>query len=84
VPFGTEEALIRRGGLCYAAGMKFTDDYDAKLEIWAREGKVHPLPRAVGLPRFGARRFNSHEEMNAWKRDLLDEIASNGGVQWTK
>lgn len=64
--------------------MKISDDYDAKLTIWAQEAKVYPLPKAVGLPRFGSKRFRSYEEMNAWKRDYLDAIARQGGVQWTK
>ena len=63
---------------------KSTDNYEAKLDIWAREGKVCPLPKATGLPRFGARRFGSYREMNAWKRQLLDRIAAQGGVRWTK
>lgn len=42
------------------------------------------MPKAVGIPRFGARKFASYREMNAWKRKLLAEIAAKGGVQWTK
>jgi hypothetical protein len=64
--------------------VKATDDYRAKLDIWAREGKVSPLPKAVGIPRFRAKKFRSHQEMNAWKRQLLAEIAANGRLQWTK
>lgn len=63
--------------------MKRTDDYDSKLEMWARESRVHPLPRARGLPRFKSRKFSSYKAFNAWKRGLLDEIARNGGVTWT-
>jgi hypothetical protein len=62
---------------------KYTDNYDAKHEIWARDGKVHSLPRIVNMPRFGSVKFNSYEEMNTWKKKLLDEIAQMGGVQWT-
>ena len=64
--------------------MKFTDNYDAKFDIWVRESKVHPLPRFTGMPKFRSRKFSSYEEFNAWKRDLLDEIARQGGVKWTK
>ena len=64
--------------------MKITDDYDAKLEIWARERKVYPLPKVQGLPRFHPQKFSSYAEFNAWKRGLLDEIALRGGVTWTK
>ena len=64
--------------------MKFTDDYTAKFTIWARENRVVPLPRIANLPRFKSRKFNSYEEFNAWKKDLLDQIARAGGVQWTR
>jgi hypothetical protein len=64
--------------------MKFTDDYSAKFEIWARESKVHPLPKVVGLPHFGHRKFDNYTDFNRWKKDLLDQIAAAGGVKWTK
>ena len=63
--------------------MKRTDDYEAKLAIWARNPRVVPLPKVTGLPRFGCKRFNSYEEMNAWKSEFLVEIARKGGVAWT-
>lgn len=64
--------------------MKFTDDYTAKFTIWARENRVVSLPRITNLPKFKSRKFNSYEEFNAWKKDLLGQIARAGGVQWTK
>lgn len=64
--------------------MKVTDRYDGKLEIWAREGKVTRMPRITNLPRFGHRRFNSYEELNAWKQSVRDELLKQGGAQWTK
>ena len=64
--------------------MKITDDYSGKLEIWARESKVVRLPRIANLPRFGHRRFNSYDELHAWKQSLLDQIAEQGGAKWTK
>ena len=64
--------------------MKATDNYSAKLDLWAREATVWPLPKAVGIPTFSARKFRSYRELNAWKRKLLAEIARNGGVQWTR
>ena len=64
--------------------MKITDNYAAKLEIWARESKVYPLPVAAGIPRFGSKKFKSYEEFNAWKKGLLAQIAAGGGVKWTK
>ncbi len=64
--------------------MKRSDDYSAKLEMWAAEPRVYPLPQIVRLPRFKAMKFKSHAEMNAWKQQLLDRIASQGGVRWRK
>ena len=66
------------------AVVKYTDDYQAKYRIWAKEGRVHPLPRCVGWPEFHSKKFSSYEEMNAWKRELLLEVARKGGVRWTK
>ena len=64
--------------------MKTMDRYDAKYEIWAREGKVARMPSLANLPRFGHRRFDSYEELNAWKQSLRDELLRQGGAQWTK
>jgi hypothetical protein len=63
--------------------MKIANDYKAKLEIWAAEGRAVAMPRATGFPRFGCQRFSSGAEMNAWKKELLAETARQGGVQWT-
>jgi len=63
--------------------MKIADDYKAKLEIWAAEGRVVAMPHATGLPHFGSRRFSSGAEMNAWKKEFLAETARRGGVRWT-
>ena len=62
--------------------VKITGDYKAKLKVWALDLKVCRMPEAVGLPYFGHKRFNSHKEMNDWKREYLAEIASKGGVKW--
>ncbi len=64
--------------------MKITDDYNAKLKMWANNKRVVSLPRMVGIPKFGCRRFSSGDEMNAWKKELLSEIARKGGVGWMK
>ena len=64
--------------------MKITDDYSGKIEIWARESKAVRLPRIANLPRFGHRRFNTYEELKAWKQSLLDELLKQGGAQWMK
>jgi hypothetical protein len=64
--------------------MKYIDDYDAKLDIWVREARVYAMPRLANLPRFGHKSFRSHEEMNAWKKELLDRLAESGGARWEK
>ncbi len=33
--------------------MKKSNDYKAKLELWAADGRVVRMPRAVGFPAFG-------------------------------
>jgi len=63
--------------------MKISDDYAAKVRLWAASPRVRPIPRLSNLPRFGSKKFNSYDEMNAWKRQLLKEIAANGGCRWT-
>ncbi len=55
--------------------MKISDDYRAKVRLWAEVPRVVPLPVAPALPRFPAQRFSTHEEMNRWKRALLREVA---------
>jgi hypothetical protein len=64
--------------------VKISDDYDAKIALWARESRVYPLPKMINLPAFKSRKFRSYEEFNAWKRQYLEEIAAAGGVKWTK
>jgi len=63
--------------------MKISDDYRAKLEFWAKNPKVHPALRITDLPHFGHRRFNSYEEMNEWKKGILDQLAKEGGAKWS-
>jgi len=64
--------------------MKCVDDYSAKLEIWAKEGRAYAVPTLSNLPYFGHRKFSSHEEMNAWKKELFDQLVKNGGAKWTR
>ena len=63
--------------------MKFTDDYNAKYVIWARESRVYALPRITGLPHFGSKKFSSYEDLNRWKRALLLDAAATGSIRWT-
>lgn len=64
--------------------MRRVDDYRAKYAIWASRPKVQRMPEFVGVPKFGARRFDTYDEMNDWKRELLREIARRGGLTWTR
>jgi hypothetical protein len=62
--------------------VKLSDDYKAKIRLWAANPTVVESPQPESLPRFGARRFNSHAEMNDWKRAYLRRIAQAGGCRW--
>ena len=62
--------------------VKITDDYGAKLKIWAESRTVARMPEVVGLPLFGHKRFNSYKELNDWKKAYLAEIARKGGIKW--
>lgn len=59
--------------------MKVTDDYKAKTRLWAEHPRVVAPPPGPPLPRFTARKFRTHAEMNQWKDALLREIAGETG-----
>jgi len=56
--------------------MKVTGDYKAKTRLWAEHLKVVPPLPGPPLPRFAARKFRTHVEMNRWKTALLRQTAS--------
>jgi hypothetical protein len=64
--------------------MKVTDDYKAKMRLWAEHPRVVAPPPGPPLPRFKARKFRTHAEMNRWKAALLrqtvHEAARDGSV----
>jgi len=62
--------------------MKASDDYSAKLRMWAERPEVRPMPKLANIPAFRSRKFNSYAEMNAWKSELLRMIAAQG-CRWT-
>jgi hypothetical protein len=68
----------------YIPIMKYTDDYNAKFEIWAKEKKIHPLPNFDFPFRIESKKFSSYEEFNRWKDDLLLRIADAGGLKWKR
>jgi hypothetical protein len=55
--------------------VKISDDYHAKVRLWARRPTVVALPPGPPLPKFDAQRFRTHEDMNRWKHALLRELA---------
>lgn len=62
-------------GSCDNAAVKITDDYQAKVRLWARQPVVATRPSGPPLPKFPAQKFRTHEEMNQWKQALLRELA---------
>ena len=60
----------------------YRDDYKAKIKLWAENPRVAPLPKMTLPIRVGVQRFASYEAYNAWKRDVLRQIAGAGGVKW--
>jgi hypothetical protein len=54
---------------------KITDDYLAKVRLWAANPRVIPLPPGPKIPHFPPQRFRSHAEMNEWKRLLFLRMA---------
>jgi hypothetical protein len=60
-----------------AVGMKITDDYRAKIRLWAQDRRVAPEPAPPELPQFRKQTFRSHAEMNRWKAALLRAHAAS-------
>lgn len=55
--------------------MKITDDYKAKIRLWAAKPQVVPASPPTHIPNFKSRKFSSHAEMNEWKQSVLRELA---------
>ena len=64
--------------------MKYTDDYLAKLKLWAKAGRAQAVPYILDLPHFGSKKFSSYEELNTWKQTLLKAAIQKGGRAWKK
>jgi hypothetical protein len=57
--------------------MKITDDYKAKIRLWAADCRVVPAPPIKLIPGFQSQRFSSHTEMNAWKKLIILKLAES-------
>ena len=58
--------------------MKVTDDYQAKIKLWAQNPKQQPLDPLPRMPKVRSQKFSSYAEMNAWKQELLLRLAREG------
>lgn len=59
--------------------VKVADDYQAKIRLWAANPQVVPLPPFQPLPKFSPQKFRTHVEMNAWKQQLILQMAREAG-----
>ena len=53
-----------------------------KIELWLANPPEIKFPVPCNLPPFSKKSFRNYDEMNEWKREYLQEIARNGGIQW--
>jgi hypothetical protein len=60
--------------------VKITDDYKAKIKLWAANPPVMPDHRPKNGPKFKAQKFSSYDEFNAWKDALWKEWAQKIGA----
>lgn len=58
------------------------DPREEKIRLWLKNPPKMRFPEPVNLPKFSKKSFRNYEEMNAWKRDYLKQIAEQGGLQW--
>ena len=60
---------------CYPLVVKISGDYRAKVRLWAMRPAVIALPPGPTLPGFNAQRFQTHAELNRWKKSRLRKLA---------
>lgn len=64
------------------------DEDDRRLQFQVRDlGPLSDGPPDARVHRravFEPQKFDSYEEFNRWKSELLVEIARRGGLKWTK
>lgn len=58
------------------------DIREQKIRLWLKNPPRMKFPEPFNLPAFPPQSFRSYEEMNAWKREYLKQIAAQGGIKW--
>ena len=58
------------------------DIREEKIKLWLADPPVMNFPVPTNLPKFSKKSFRNYDEMNAWKREYLKEIAAQGGIKW--
>jgi len=58
------------------------DPREQKFQLWLKNPPVMKFPVPLNLPGFTKKSFRNYEEMNAWKREYLKEIAAQKGIKW--
>ena len=53
-----------------------------KFKLWLKKPPEMKFPVPSNLPGFSKKSFRNYDEMNAWKREYLKEIAACGGIRW--
>jgi len=59
--------------------VKVTGDYKAKVRLWAMNPQVVALSASPPLPKFPPQKFHTHLAMNAWKKELILQMARAAG-----
>ena len=55
---------------------------EQKIRLWLKNPPAMKFPKPSNLPGFSKKSFRNYEEMNAWKKEYLKEIAAQGGIKW--
>ena len=58
------------------------DIREQKIRLWLKNPPEMIFPEPLDLPKFSKKSFRNYDEMNAWKREYLCEIAARGGIKW--
>ena len=58
------------------------DIREQKIRLWLKNPPEMIFPEPLDLPKFSKKSFRNYDEMNAWKREYLAEIAARGGIKW--